>query len=160
MKINIKKLPESTVEIEGELESELFEPYFKKALKKINDKVKLDGFRSGKAPEGVLVKNVGEMAVLEEMAEMALGEYYPKIISGEVGGERIDAISRPEISITKLARNNPLGFKITTAVMPEVALPDYKDIAKKIITGLTDEDKNTEVAEADIESTIMDIRKS
>src|SRR5258708_244981 len=160
MKINVKKLPGSMVEIEGELDIELFESYFKKALNRINEKVKLDGFRKGKAPENVLMKQVGEMAILEEMAELALGEYYPKIISCEAGGERIDAISRPEIGITKLARNNPLGFKITTAVMPTVVLLDYKNTAKKIISDLTDEDKNTEVTEADVESTIMDIRKS
>ena len=58
---------------------------------------------------------------------MALSEYYPKILEEN----KIDAISRPEISITKLARKNPLGFKIKTATMPEMKLPDYKQIAKK-----------------------------
>ena len=156
LKITVKKLPKSEVEIEGELNGEAFEAYFKKALKKLGEKVKLDGFREGKVPESVLLANIPEMQILEEMAEMALNEHYPKILEDE----KIDAISRPEISILKLARNNPLGFKIKTAILPEIKLPDYKDIAKKIISKITDKEKNVEVTEEDLENTIMDIRKS
>ena len=83
------------------------------------------------------------------MAEMALGEYYPKILywgySGRPKGfgiptasvgKKIDAISSPQISITKLARKNPLGFKIKTAILPEIKLPEYKNIAKEIISNI------------------------
>jgi trigger factor len=156
MKIKITKLPKSEIEIEGELEAEIFETYFAKALKKIGETVKLDGFRPGKIPESVLLSNIPEGQVLEEMAEMALGEHYPKIIEDE----KIDAISRPEISITKLARKNPLGFKIKTAVLPEIKLADYKNIAKDTLSNLTEAEKNIIVSDEDMENTIMDIRKS
>lgn len=156
MKINIKKLPKSEVEIEGEIDSEVFESYFPKALKKLGENLKLDGFRKGKIPENVLLSNIPEINILEEMAQMALSEYYPKIIAEE----RIDAISRPEISIIKLARKNPLGFKIKTAVLPEIKLPDYKKISGKIISEITEKEKDTSVSEEELESTIMDIRKS
>ncbi|KKR43280.1 hypothetical protein A2356_03635 [Candidatus Nomurabacteria bacterium RIFOXYB1_FULL_39_16] len=156
LKITVKKLPNSEVEIEGELGSEAFEGYFKQALKKLGERVKLDGFREGKVPESVLLANIPEMQILEEMAQLALNEHYPKMLEDE----KIDAISRPEISIIKLARNNPLGFKIKTAVLPEIKLPEYKDIAKKILSKVTDAEKNIEVSEEDLENTIMDIRKS
>lgn len=156
MKITVNKLPKSEVEIEGELEADIFETYFTKALKKISENFEVDGFRKGKVPENILLSKIPEIRILEEMAEMALGEHYPKIIEDE----KIDAISRPEISITKLARNNPLGFKIKTAVLPEVKLPEYKEIAKKIISEVTTEEKNTDVTDKELEDTIMDIRKS
>src|SRR6266404_2706622 len=108
MKITIKKLPKSEVEIEGELESEIFEGYFTQALKKLGENLEVDGFRKGKVPESVVLQNIPEIRVLEMMAELTLNDNYPKILEQE----KIDAISRPEISITKLARNNPLGFKI------------------------------------------------
>ena len=155
-KINIKKLPKSEVEIEGEIDADAFEAYFSKALKKIGDNLELPGFRKGKTPENILLSKVPEMQILNEMAELALNEHYPKILEEN----KIDAISRPDISIIKLARKNPLGFKIKTAVMPEIELPDYKKIAQKIISEVTDEEKNTEVAEKELEDTIMDIRKS
>ncbi len=156
MQIKINKLPKSEVEIEGELEADVFEKYFNKALKKIGENLEIDGFRKGKIPENVLLAKVPEAQILGEMAELALSEHYPKILEEN----KIDAISRPEISITKLARKNPLGFKIKTATLPEMKLPDYKQIAKKIISGLAEKDKNTEVTEKEVEDTIMDIRKS
>ncbi len=156
MPITIKKLPKSEVEIEGEIDADIFESYFSKALKKIGENVELDGFRKGKVPENILMSRIPEISILEEMAELALSENYPKIIEEN----KIDAISRPEISITKLARKNPLGFKIKTAILPEIKLPEYKKIAKKIITEVTDEEKNVVVTEEEMENTIMDIRKS
>jgi len=154
--IKINKLPKSEVEIEGELEAEVFESYYTKALKKIGENVELDGFRKGKVPENILLTKVPEMHILEEMAEMALAENYPKIIEEE----KIHAISRPEISITKLARKSPLGFKIKTSILPEMKLPDYKKLSKETRAGLTEVDKSTEVTEKEVEDTIMDIRKS
>ncbi|MEK7140812.1 MAG: trigger factor [Patescibacteria group bacterium] len=180
MKVNIKDLPKSEIEIEGELPHDIFESYFGKALERIGAKVKIDGFRKGKVPENILLEKVGEMHVLEEMAELALSDLYPKILSGEIEVEKIDpvrgregsqrpsasngidAVGRPEISITKLARQNPLGFKIKTAVLPEVALPDYKNIAKKVLGSDLENSKRSdlEVSEKDVEDTILDIRKS
>lgn len=156
MKINIKKLPKSEVEIEGEIEADVFEAYFEKALKKLGENVEIDGFRKGKVPENVLLSKIPESHILEEMAEMALGEHYPKIIADE----KIEAIGRPEIGITKLARKNPLGFKIKTAVLPEMELPDYKKIGKETISLITDAEKNIAVTDEEVEKTILDIRKS
>ena len=155
MKLNIKHLPKSEIEIEGELPGEIFESYFKSALEHISEKIELDGFRKGKVPEKILIEKVGEMHILEEMAELALGEHYPKILEEE----KIDAIGRPEIFITKLARNNPLGFKIKTATLPKVELPDYKDIAKDVVKE-SQEEKELTVTDEEVENTIMDIRKS
>jgi len=156
MQIKIKKLPKSEVEIEGELEAEAFEAYFNNALKVLGENMELPGFRKGKIPENVLLSNIPEIRILERMAEIALSEHYPKILEDE----KIDAISRPEITITKLVRKNPFGFKIKTAILPEIKLPDYKKISKEITSKITDEEKNIIVSDEDLESTIMDIRKS
>jgi FKBP-type peptidyl-prolyl cis-trans isomerase (trigger factor) len=156
LKTKINKLPKSEIEIEGEIPADVFETYFDKALKILGENFKLDGFRQGKIPESVLLKNIPEIGILEKMAELALNEHYPKIIAEE----KIDVITRPEISITKLARNNPLGFKIKTAVLPEIKLPDYKNISKKIVGDVTDAEKNVVVSDDDVENTIKDILKS
>jgi len=155
-KIKITKLPKSEVEIEGELAVEIFESFYRRSLEKLGANLEIPGFRKGKAPENVLAANLGEMKILEEMAGMALAEYYPKILEEN----NIDAIGQPAITITKLARQNPLGFKIRTAVLPEVKLPDYKKIAKKIKAEITDREKDTSVSDEELEKTIEDIRKS
>jgi trigger factor len=156
MKTNIKKLPKSVVEIEGELEADIFESYYDKAFKKLGENLEIDGFRKGKVPENILKSKIPEIKILEEMAELALSEHYPKIIEEE----KLDVISRPIITITKLARNNPFEFKIQTVLLPETKLPDYKKLAQEIISSLTDEEKNTEVSEEELEDTVLDIRKS
>ncbi len=156
MKINVKKLPKSEVEIEGEIEAEIFEGYWNKALKKVGENAEFDGFRKGKVPENVLLSKIPEIRILEEMAELALSENYPMILEEN----KIDAIGRPEIVITKLARKNPMGFKIKTAVLPEVSLPDYKKIAKEIMGNVPENEKNITVSDEELEKTIEEIRKS
>ncbi len=156
MQIKINKLPKSELEIEGELAAEILEQFFGQALKKIAETAEIDGFRKGKVPENILLSKIPEAKILEEAAELALAEHYPKIIEEN----KLDVISRPAITITKLARNNPLGFKILTATLPEVKLPDYRSNAQKVKSGLTEKDLDTNVTEEEIENTIMDIRKS
>lgn len=153
MKHTITKQPKSLIEIQAEIPSDVFEKYFDKAFKNISENMEIDGFRKGKAPQNIVLSKVPEMYVLEEMAQLAISDHYPKIVLDE----KLDVISRPEISITKLARNNPLEFKVLATIMPEVELPDYKKIAQEI-----NNEKEEEIIASDeeVENTIMDIRKS
>jgi FKBP-type peptidyl-prolyl cis-trans isomerase (trigger factor) len=147
----ISKLEHSRVEIQSSIPAEHFESFRKKALQNINDEVTIDGFRKGKVPEAILVAKVGEMTILEEMAELAISNVYPSIVVEE----KIDAIGKPMIQITKIAAGNPLEFKIETAVIPEVKLGEYKKIAKEIKL-----DNKAEVTEKDVDDAINNIRRS
>lgn len=154
MKVDIKKLDKSEVEIIGVLEVVEFEKYEDKALEKIGERLELPGFRKGKAPASKVKENVPEMELLEEMAEAALSENYIKILEEN----KIDAIGRPQISITKIGKGSDLEFKIVTAVLPEIKLPDYKKIANK---ENKKEEFNKEIVidEAEVDKTILELRK-
>ncbi|MDO8493644.1 MAG: trigger factor [bacterium] len=151
--VEIKKLEKSQVEITGEISAEEFASFWSKAVTSLGKDVKIDGFRPGHIPEDVLMKNVGEGVILDTAAEMALQSNYPKLILEN----KIDVIGRPEVTITKIAKGNPLGFKIVTAVIPEVTLPDYKKIAKEV----ADEAKGKEVVVTDkeVDDLVEDIRR-
>ncbi len=151
MSHSIKKLENSRVEIEGELAVDIFEGYRARALEHLGAHIEVDGFRKGHVPASVLMKHIPENMLLEEMAEMALGEHYPKILESE----KLDAIGRPQISVTKLAAGNSLGFKITFDTLPEISLPDYKKIAE----ATRKEKISVEVTEKDIDETILQIRR-
>ncbi|MCK9351950.1 MAG: trigger factor [Candidatus Paceibacterota bacterium] len=151
MKIEIKKLPKSLVEIMGTIESEEFESFRAKAMKHLAEHAELPGFRKGHIPEATLKTAVGEMTILEEMAEIAIDSRYPEIIMGN----KLDVIGRPTIGILKLAKDNPFEFKITTAVVPELSLPDYKKIAGKI----TKDPIKITVEDKEVEEVVMNIRK-
>lgn len=157
--IAIKKLPKSQVEITGKIAADVLESFRAKALKNINDEVTIDGFRKGNVPEKVLIAKVGDMTILEEMAELALSTAYPSIVVEE----KIDAIGRPEIGITKLAKENPLEFKIVTTVIPDITLADYKKVAadeNKKAEEKAKKDGADEVTDAEVEDAIKRIRTS
>ena len=151
MKPTIKPLEKSRVEITATIPAEKFESYRARALEAIGKEVKIDGFRPGHVPASVIEKNVKEVAILEEMAQRAILDTYPTILADH----NIDAIGRPEITLTKLAAGNDLSFTITTAVLPEIKLADYKKISKSH-TG-----KSAEVTldESEVESAITELRQ-
>ncbi len=127
-KITIEKKAGSEVVITGELPFEMLEKHRAWAVAEISKNIEIDGFRKGHIPESALVRKVGEMSILTEMAERALSQAYPEIVTHH----ELDVIGYPKISITKIAAGNPLGFTITIAVVPDIALPDYFEIAKEI----------------------------
>jgi len=105
MSTKITNLPKCMVQIEGEIETDIFASHETEAIKRLSKDLEIPGFRKGEAPEGVAKKNIPDAKILEEMATLAIGVEYPKILESE----KIDAIGRPEITLTKLARGNPLG---------------------------------------------------
>lgn len=68
----------------------------------------------------ILLSKIGEMPLITEMAERALLERrLPQLVIEH----KLDVIGYPQIGITKIAKDNPLGFTITVAVAPEITLP-------------------------------------
>jgi trigger factor len=140
--------PGSQVKIVGEIPFVELENERKAAIKALGAQVELDGFRKGHVPEAVLVRHIGEMHILTEMAERAIAHMYPHIVEAH----EIDPIGHPKIEITKIAPGNPLGLSMTVAVMPPVTLGDYQKIAAdlnkdKASSDVTDEDIQNQVNE-------------
>lgn len=150
MEVKIIPKEKSTVEINLTLPASVFESYQDKAVLALQERMTIDGFRQGKAPLDVVKQHAGQGAILDEMAHLAIIDAYPKIIEEH----KLDAIGRPTIMITKMALGNPLECTITTTVLPQVALPDYKKLAAKI-NGKKLE--NAEVTEAEINNAIKEL---
>jgi trigger factor len=152
--LTTKNLDKSLIEISASIPTEVWEKYRVKALKNLNDSVTIDGFRKGMVPENILISKVGESTINEEMAELALSKAYLDILIDN----KIDAIGKPKVELTKLAPGNPLEFKATTAVVPSVKLPDYKKIADKEVKA--DSKNEVKVEEKDLDEAILKIRRS
>lgn len=156
-KIEIKSLPKSELEIKGQIEPLLLEEARKKALKSFSEKLDLPGFRKGHIPENIIIQRISEREILEEAANILLNDFYPKIVTEN----KINSIGRPKVTITKLALGNPLEFTITTAIIPEFELGDYREISKKAQKNIGKvEDEKIEVSEKEIEDVILQIRKN
>ncbi|PJC69630.1 MAG: hypothetical protein CO014_02310 [Candidatus Tagabacteria bacterium CG_4_8_14_3_um_filter_41_8] len=124
MTSDIKKLSGSEVEVSIEVSAEEFEKYYKQSFEEASKNFSMPGFRPGKVPPEILKENISSEAVLKKTAEHAIQKTYFPVLREK----KIEAIGRPEIFITKIAKGNSFCFKVKTAVLPEITLPDYKKI--------------------------------
>lgn len=124
-----KNLPGSVVELVGEIPAEAIIPYRARALKQLAEHLELPGFRPGHVPQELVQKKVGDIAILEEAVELCMADFYPALLAAQ----KVDAVGRPDIRLTKLAPGNPIGISIRTSVYPTVVVPkNWRDFAGKV----------------------------
>ncbi len=76
MNIQTEQLTDHTAKMTVEVASEQFEKAKQKAARRISSKVNIPGFRKGKVPYGILVRFVGEEAIIEDAFELLSNEIY------------------------------------------------------------------------------------
>ena len=152
MKIQITKLPKSEIELKIEVSPAEWQKFYDEAAKELGQKIKIEGFRPGRAPAKLVAEKVGEAKILEEAAERCVKKSYLQAVTEN----NIEAIGRPEINITKIAKDNPFEFKAKVAILPEITLPDYKQISRK----MQQEKKEVSVSDEELEKSIDWLRKS
>ena len=122
MKTELKKLKNSEIGIEFELTAEEFAKHFEKALLHLKDHVKMDGFRKGHVPASMVEEKVGKENLLMEAGDLAVKKSYHTFLKEN----NIEVIGGPDVQILKIAKGNPLLFKVKVSVLPEIELPNYK----------------------------------
>ena len=81
--------------------------------------------------EGMIKKEIDSFPRdLEDRKTTTNAYRQQSIVKKIVDENKLKIIGWPNVTITKIAKNNPLGFKLKTAIAPEMKLPDYKEIAK------------------------------
>ena len=158
MSFTIKKhgtLPDSEYEIEGEIHADVVKGFREEAIKAIGADITMDGFRPGHVPEKILVERYGEAAVNEEAGRIALEKNYEAIMEKATADKKIKPLGSPAVTITKAAPGEAFGFKIKTALMPEVKVKGYQAVAKKIMA----EKAEIVVTDKEIDAAIEDLRK-
>lgn len=98
----------------------------KKALNKLSRKVKIDGFRQGKAPIAVVKARIGKGKILEEATDMILQANFAKALEEA----KVEPIAQPALSVDKIDEEE-LQVKILVPVEPEVELGEYKGLEIK-----------------------------
>ena len=127
--MNIKKnqLDQSLIEFIVELSTLEMAPFIKQATAELSKDIEVAGFRKGKAPANIVQQEIGEDKILQASAEKAINQKYPEIIAKE----KLQPIDQPKIEIQKIAKDNPLIFKVIVAIIPSVKVGDYKKIKIK-----------------------------
>jgi len=117
-----KNVHEITLKVEGnEWEQEI-----EKAFKKVSQKIKVDGFRPGKAPRAMVEKKYGKEALYMDAVDNIVQERYTKVILDS----KLEPVVQPKVDIESVSEKGvELVFTITTR--PEVNIKKYKDLGIK-----------------------------
>lgn len=129
-------------ELEIEISAEDFEAAIEKAYLKARKNIAMPGFRKGKAPRKLIEKEYGEQVFFED----AVNLLYAPVINGAVEESGLELVTRPEVEVTEISKENGVKLKATCITKPEVEVKDYKGIeVEKVVNPVTDEDINKQL---------------
>lgn len=146
MKISQKALDDHQIQFSVEVEAQTLESARQKAARKIAQRVKIPGFRPGKAPYHVIEKQVGAQAIKDEALDIVLDDMYPRVIE-ETGIKPYGPGTLEKVHEDK----EPQVFEFRVPLSPEVKLGDYQSIR------LPFEDKP--VTQQDVENLLNNLRE-
>ncbi len=149
--LKVTKLEHSEVEVEADIPAAVLEKEWPKAIQRLNEGASLPGFRAGKIPEKIIVEKFGDIRIIEESAD----GLFPEIVFDIFTKNVPNAIGRPTITITKITKGEALHFKVKTAVLPEVTLPDYAAIAKE---KNNEKEEEVKVEDKDVEAVLSEMQ--
>jgi trigger factor len=125
VKTNVTELPDSRVRVDVEVPTEALERELKSAAAELGREMRVPGFRSGKVPPEVVLRQVGREAVLDEAVRRGLPAWYEQALA-EAG---IQTVGEPQVDLSDLPEQGaPLAFTIEVGVVPPAKLGDYKGI--------------------------------
>ena len=128
--------------LEIEISAEDFEAAIEKAYLKARKNIAMPGFRKGKAPRKLIEKEYGEQVFFED----AVNLLYAPVVNGAVEESGLELVTRPEVEVTEISKENGVKLKATCITKPEVEVKDYKGIeVEKVVNPVTDEDINKQL---------------
>ncbi len=147
MKTTLEKLEGNQVALEVEVDEERVEKAVEDAFRKVAQKVKVPGFRAGKAPRRVIETRVGRGFLYQE----ALDELIPQVYTEAVEENNLKPIDVPAVDILDMEEGKPLRFKAVIEVEPEVILGEYK--------GLAATKQTQRITNSDVDEVLEDMRE-
>src|SRR5258708_40202979 len=104
--------------------SALFDERYERVLNGLASRVKIEGFRPGKAPRQLIEARLGPAALREEVVETIV----PEVLQQAMRDSSIDPIDNPDVEVLELERGRPARLKATVTVMPQVTLGDVSKL--------------------------------
>ena len=122
MNIEQQTLENHQVKLTVQVDSSKLEEAKHQAARHISQHKKIAGFRPGKAPYPIVLRNIGEETILEEALDILVKDIYPKVIE--------EAKIKPygPGSLENMPKMDPLTFEFIVPLEPEAALGEYKKV--------------------------------
>ena len=137
-----KNIRKHSIKVEGKKWEEAIEKATNNAIKK----VKIDGFRPGKAPKEVFLKKYGKESVFMDAADLCLQDAYTEMLDAN---KDVEIVAQPEMEV-KAINEKCLELEFTLTLKPEVKLGKY--------TGLDVKKEEVKVTKKEVEETIKQMQ--
>ena len=132
-----KNIHEIKVEITGKDWEKKLDETFKKIIKK----VKIDGFRPGKAPRNIYEQKYGKQSIVVEAVDSCMNEAYVKALKEF----KDEPIMQPTVGIEK-ADETGVTYVFTFTTKPEIKINKYTNLGvKKDSVKVTKKDVDAEI---------------
>ena len=133
--------PDLTRSIEVEAPAADVEKAFRQVTRRYTKMARIPGFRAGKVPES-LIKSRFAKEVRQEVLESLVTDKFRHALEEQ----HLNPVSQPQVSELQLFEGQPLKFKATFEVLPEINIDGYDSIAvQKPDAALTDEEYQAEL---------------
>ena len=120
---------------------------YEKVARKVGKKLRIPGFRKGKAPLSVVRKSFKA-----ELDQEFLETIVPKALGQALDETGLDPVTEPKFEELSFGEERPLSFKADFECRPDIEVKDYKGIAA--------EKQIPEVTEEHVDNVLEDFRKS
>jgi trigger factor len=143
VKTTTTELDRSRVRVEVEVEPAAVEKELATTAKELAREMKMPGFRKGKVPPEVVMRQLGREAVLDQALRRALPAWYEEAVTDA----RVATVGDPKLDLEDLPQKGaPLAFTIEVGVRPKAKLGDYKGVeAGRREAQATDEEVDAEL---------------
>lgn len=143
LKTTTTDLGDSRLRVDVEVSPDAVEQEVADAAGVIGRDLKIPGFRKGKVPPQVVLRQIGRDAVLEEAVRRGLNDWYDQAVRAAgiapVGDPKLDVSDLPD-------KGAPLAFNFEVGVRPTATLGDWRGIeVERAEPTATDEEVQAEL---------------
>jgi trigger factor len=97
------------------------EPFLNRSYRRLAGRVRIPGFRPGKAPRSIVESHLGRATLVQEALEFMIPESLDQVLREQ----EIRAFAEPQLEVLDL---EPVSFKAVVPLEPEVDLGEFRSI--------------------------------
>jgi trigger factor len=135
-----------TREVQVEVPAEVVARETEHIVQKLQKMARLPGFRRGRVPASIVRQRFAE-DLKSEVVESLVPRYFRQ----EVEKQGLQPVSQPRVTDLHIAEGEPLRFKASFEVMPEINVAGYEE--------LRSERKDTSVSDEEVEQALNSLRE-
>ncbi|MDE2824365.1 MAG: trigger factor, partial [Chloroflexota bacterium] len=143
MKVTQGEVEERQVTLRIELDDDDLEPYVERGYRQAVGKMRIPGFRPGKAPRQVVEGMMGRESLISESLDFMVAD----VITKAVEDQEIESVGFPQLDNVEF---DPVVVEAAVALNPVLDLGDYKSIRV--------EEDPVEVSDEDVEQELEELR--